>query len=281
MTARRTLAGRSRAGRILANGGVLVIVAIMLLPVLYMITMSLRTPTEIAQSPIGLPLDPAWENYARAFSGMDYLQAIFNSVVVTVAVVVLTALLGSMAAFPIVMRAGWWTRIMIMVVALGMATPNFVTITPIYVIFRDLGLLNTYQGIILAYAALNLPLAIFFYIGFMSTIPKELLESARLDRCNDWQVFWRIVRPLLGPATATLSLFVMLFVWNDLTYPLLLLTDPSKQTVTISVYRFVGNQNVLPDQLFPAAVLGSLPLLVLFLVFQRKIVSGVTAGAGK
>ncbi|GLI26637.1 sugar ABC transporter permease [Agromyces rhizosphaerae] len=259
----------------------LVVVAIMLLPVLYMLTMSLRTPTDIAQAPLGLPLDPAWENYARALPAMNYAQAILNSVIITVAVAALTALLGSMAAFPIVMRAGWWTRIMIMVVALGMATPNFVVITPIYVIFRDLGLLNTYPGIILAYAALNLPLAIFFYIGFMSTIPRELLESARLDRCNDWQVFWRIVRPLLGPATATLSLFVMLFVWNDLTYPLLLLTDPAKQTVTISVYRFVGNQNVLPDQLFPAAVLGSLPLLVLFLIFQRRIVAGVTAGAGK
>ncbi|SCZ60454.1 carbohydrate ABC transporter permease [Epibacterium ulvae] len=266
---------------VLLNALVLVLVAAMLMPLLYMITMSFRTATEIAQAPLGVPERFAWENYLRAFGGMNYVRAVLNSVFITISVTGLTALLGSMAAFPLARNTSRLARIFVLLVALGLATPNFVTITPIYVIFRDLGLLDTYLGIILAFSALNLPLAVFFYVGFIGAIPQDLVDAAKLDNCSDWQVFWYVIRPLLVPATATLSLFVMLMVWNDFTYPLLLLTDKDKFTVTISVYRFVGNTNIQPDMLFPAAVLGSLPLLVLFVIFQRRIVAGVTAGAVK
>ncbi|WP_171132396.1 MULTISPECIES: carbohydrate ABC transporter permease [unclassified Ruegeria] len=268
-------------GRFALNAAIIGLVVAMLLPVFYMIAMSFRTATEIAQQPLALPTSFAWSNYANALEAMNYLRSVLNSVGITVSVTVIVALLGSIAAFPLARNTGRYSRLFIMLVALGLATPNFVTITPIYVIFRDLGLLDTYIGIILAFTALNLPLAVFFYVGFIAAIPKELLEAAKLDNCKDWQVFWYVIRPLLGPATATLSLFVMLMVWNDFTYPLLLLTDKDKFTVTISVYRFVGNQNVQPDMLFPAAVLGSLPLLVMFIIFQRRIVAGLTAGAVK
>lgn len=270
-----------RIGRLALAVAVLGIVFAMLMPVFYMIGMSFRSASEIAEAPLALPKQLLWSNYARALSSMNYLRAVANSVGITVSVVAVTALLGSMAAYPLARNTGRWGRAFVMLVALGLATPPFVTITPIYVIFRDLGLLDTYPGIILAFTALNLPLAVFFYVGFIGAIPRELIEAAKLDNCSDWQVFWYIVRPLLGPATATLSLFVMLMVWNDFTYPLLLLTDQDKFTVTISVYRFVGNTNVQPDMLFPAAVLGSLPLLLLFIFFQRRIVAGVTAGAVK
>ena len=212
---------------------------------------------------------------------MSYVRSVINSVGITLSVTLLVALLGSMAAYPLARMQNRWTKWLLMLVALGLATPPFVTITPIYVIFRNLGLLDSYPGIILAFTALNLPLAVFFYTSFIGSIPRELEEAARLDNCNNWQIYWFVIRPLLGPATATLSLFVTLMVWNDFTYPLLLLTSPEKFTVMISVYRFVGNLNIQPDMLFPAAVLGSLPLLVLFVIFQRRIVSGVTAGAVK
>jgi raffinose/stachyose/melibiose transport system permease protein len=253
----------------------------MLMPVFYMLMMSFRTGEEIAQDPLGLPSGLFLGNYVNTLASMDYIRAVINSVGITLSVTVLVALVGSMAAYPLARNSTRLGRAFIMLVALGLATPAFVTITPIYVIFRELGLLDTYVGIILAFTALNLPLAVFFYVGFMGAIPRELEEAARLDNCNDWQIFWHVIRPLLGSATATLSLFVMLMVWNDFTYPLLLLTDSDKFTVMIAVYRFVGNHNIQPDLLFPAAVLGSLPLLVLFLIFQRRIVAGVTAGAVK
>lgn len=264
-----------------ANILVLLMVLAMLVPVIYMLMMSFRTSQEIAQNPLGLPSTFYLGNYVNVLSKMGYVRGVLNSLGITVSVTVIVALVGSMAAYPLARRSNRFTRMMIMIVALGMATPNFVTITPIYVIFRNLGLLDSYPGIIMAFTALNLPLAVFFYTSFIGSIPKELEEAARLDNCNNFQVYWDVIRPLLGPATATLSLFVTLAVWNDFTYPLLLLTDPDKLTVVVKVFRFLGNQNVQPELLFPAAVLGSLPLLALFVVFQRRIVSGITAGAVK
>ena len=265
------------------TGNVLVVllVCFMLMPVFYMVMMSFRTGEEIAQKPLGMPSELFLGNYINTLASMDYVRSVLNSIGITLSVTVLVSLVGSMAAYPLARNASRVGQWFIMLVALGLATPAFVTITPIYVIFRELGLLDSYIGIILAFTALNLPLGIFFYVGFIGAVPKELEEAAKLDNCNDFQIYWYIIRPLLRPATATLSLFVMLMVWNDFTYPLLLLTDSDKFTVMISVYRFVGNHNIQPDLLFPAAVLGSLPLLLLFIVFQRRIVSGVTAGAVK
>lgn len=270
-----------KAGGWAANVAMLLIVFGMLTPVAYMISMSFRTGAEIVADPLGLPTSLYLGNYTNALESMNYFRSVLNSVGITASVTALVALLGSMAAYPLARNSSRAGRAFIMLVALGLATPAFVTITPIYVIFRSLGLLDSYPGIILAFTALNLPLAVFFYVGFIGAIPRELEEAARLDNCSDWQVFWYVIRPLLGPATATLSLFVMLMVWNDFTYPLLLLTDSDKFTVMIAVYRFVGNHNLLPEHLFPAAVLGSLPLLIIFVIFQRRIVAGVTAGAVK
>ena len=272
---------RGRLGRTLLSTLAVALVAVMLLPVLYMVMMSFKSGAEIVRDPLGLPEALYLGNYANALSKMSYARSVANSVGITLSVTVLVSLVGALAAYPLARRTNGLSRALVLLMALGLSTPNFVTITPIYVIFRDLGLLDTYLGLVLAFTALNLPLAVFFYTGFIGSIPIELDEAAKLDNCSDLQVFWHVIRPLLGPATATLSLFVMLNVWNDFTYPLLLLTDEDKFTVMISVYRFVGNHNLSPEDLFPAAVLGSLPLLLLFLIFQRRIVTGVTAGAVK
>lgn len=272
---------RGKLGRTLLSTLAVALVAVMLLPVLYMVMMSFKSGAEIVRDPLGLPEALYLGNYANALSKMSYARSVANSVGITLSVTLLVSLVGALAAYPLARRTTGLSRALVLLMALGLSTPNFVTITPIYVIFRDLGLLDTYLGLVLAFTALNLPLAVFFYTGFIGSIPIELDEAAKLDNCSDLQVFWHVIRPLLGPATATLSLFVMLNVWNDFTYPLLLLTDEDKFTVMISVYRFVGNHNLSPEDLFPAAVLGSLPLLLLFLIFQRRIVTGVTAGAVK
>lgn len=272
---------RRRVKLSLAHGFVLTLVAIMLLPLVYMVMMSFKTSTEIAQNPLGLPQSLYWGNYMEALSSMGYVRSVLNSLFVTLSVIVVVVFAGAMAAYPLARIKSRASQLIVMIMALGLATPNFVTITPIYVIFRELGLLDTYLGIVLAFAALKLPLAVFFYTGFIAAIPIELEEAARLDNCNNWQIFWHVIRPLLAPVTATLSLFVMIMVWNDFIYPLLLLTDKNKLTVMIAVYKFVGNTGIDPTKLFPAAVLGSIPLLLLFAVFQRKIMSGATAGAVK
>lgn len=267
--------------RLLRYALVLGLVAIMMLPVAYMLLMSFRTGQAIVNAPLALPEHWHFENYVNAYEKMSYLRSILNSLGITLVVTLAVSFIGALAAYPLSRSKSRPTQILISLLSLCLATPSFVTITPIYEIFAKIGLLDSYAGIILAFTALNLPLAVFFYTSFIRVIPRELEEAAELDGCSPFQVFWHVIRPLLGPATATLSLFVMLMVWNDFIYPLLLLTDDKKFTVMMSVYHFVGNHNLNPEELFPAAVLGSLPLLVLFLVFQRRIVGGITAGAVK
>lgn len=272
---------KRRGKSILAHALVLALVMIMLLPIFYMVMMSFKTSTEIAQDPLGLPSSLYWGNYVATLSSMGYVRSVLNSLGITISVIVIVVFAGAMAAYPLARIQNRLSRIIVMIMALGLATPGFVTITPIYVIFRDIGLLDSYLGVILAFAALKLPLAVFFYTSFIAAIPVELEEAARLDGCSSWQIFWHVIRPLLTPVTATLSLFIMIMVWNDFVYPLLLLTDKDKLTVMIAVYKFVGNTGIDPTKLFPAAVLGSLPLLLMFAVFQRKIMAGATAGAVK
>lgn len=267
--------------KVISQAIVLLLVISMLFPVIYMIMMSFKTSNEIASDPLGLPSSLYLGNYIKTLDSMNYLSSVVNSLGITLSVTILVAFLGALAAYPLARKTGRYSRAFVMLIALALATPSFVNITPVYVIFRELGLLDSYIGIIIVFTALNLPFAVFFYTGFITAIPRELDEAAMLDSCNQWQIFWHVIRPLLRPATATLSLFVMLMVWNDFVYPLLLLTDESKFTVMVEVYRFVGNRNIEPDMLFPAAVLGSLPLLILFMFFQRRILSGVTAGAVK
>lgn len=163
----------------------------------------------------------------------------------------------------------------------GLMIPLFVGLTPLYLLLRDLNLLDTYTGLILAYTALNLPLGIFFYSSFLKSVPLELEEAATLDGCSTWQIYWYVILPLLRPITGTLAMFVTLHVWNDLVYPLLFISDSEKFPITVSVFRFIGTQDIDPTKLFPAAVMATLPLLVMFFLLQKRIVAGITAGAVK
>ncbi|MBN3822676.1 carbohydrate ABC transporter permease [Burkholderia sp. Ac-20384] len=257
------------------------IVAIVLLPTIYMVLMSLRTGDDIIARPLGLPDHVFFGNYAAVFTQMNYWRSVANTIGITLAVTFLVALLSSLAAYPLARVKGRLSNAVYIVLTLGLTIPMFVSLTPLYVLFRDLHLLNTYLGVVLAYTVQSLPLGVFFYTSFLKRIPLELEEAAVMDGCSPLQVYWYIVLPLLRPITGTLAMFVTLSVWNDLVYPLLFLTDSSKFTITVAVFRFIGTNDIDPTKLFPAAVMGTLPLLVLFFILQRKIVAGITAGAVK
>ncbi|RWA53403.1 sugar ABC transporter permease [Cupriavidus sp. UYMSc13B] len=275
LTSLRGMSGMFRSA--LAVG----IAAVILLPIFYMLMMSVRSGSEIAAAPLGLPRGFHWENYVRTFAAMNYWRSVANTLGITVAVTLLVSVIASMAAYPLARIRGAISSFLYMVLTLGLTIPMFVSLTPIYLLLRDLGLLNSYAGIILAYTVLNLPLGVFFYASFLKSVPMELEEAAVLDGCTPWQVYRYIILPLLRPITGTLAMFVTLHVWNDLVYPLLFLSDPEKFPITVSVFRFIGTMDVDPTKLFPAAVMGTLPLLIMFIVLQRQIVAGITAGAVK
>lgn len=252
-----------------------------LLPLYIMFTVSLSNGSEAVANPFAFPLNPHWENYVFSFQNMHYLRSVGNTLIITIATAVITILTSSMAAWAIVRYTRPWTRTAYQIFVAGLTIPIFVVLTPLYQVLQQMGLLDSYIGIVLAYSAITMPFAVFFFAGFLRAVPAELEEAAAVDGCGLFRIYWSIVLPLLKPATATLSIFIILQVWNDLVLPLVLLSSDAKQTVTLAVYATIGQHSFSPAQLLPTLVLGVIPLFVVFLLLQRYVVAGISVGAGK
>ncbi len=278
---RRTGIRRSKLARSGLSLLAIVITVLFLLPIVLMIRMSLTAAGDTSLNPFSFPEGLRWENYGHAYRAMKYLPALLNTVGLTLVSVTLTVLAGSLAAYPLARIVRRWTKPVYLAFMAGLTIPVFVLLTPLYLLMRDLGLLNTWAGVILIYTAFNLPLAVFFYTGFLRTVPLEVEEAAVVDGAGPWRVFWCVVFPLLRPITATLAIFISLSVWNDLIVPLAFLTGQDSSTVVLAAYSFVGSYGFKPTELFPAVVLATAPLLIVFSLLQRHIIAGIASGAVK
>ena len=212
---------------------------------------------------------------------MNYAQGLLSSTIDLAGALFLTIVVGSLAAYPLARITRSWATWVYRIFIAGSTVPIFVLIAPLYLLLRDAGLLNSYAGIILTYTAINLPVAIFFYTSFFRQIPIELEEAAAIDGSGPIRTFFVVLFPLLRPVTATLATFLTLSVWNDLLVPLVFVQDPALKTVMVNAYSLVGSYTLDPSLLFPAALLGVAPLLIVFAFLQRYIVSGLTMGAVK
>ncbi|WP_062313415.1 carbohydrate ABC transporter permease [Demequina rhizosphaerae] len=266
---------------LLSNIGLGVVIALFMAPLLITVFTSLRTPTEVALDPLGLPIPATFDNFVDAFKQMDYLVSVRNTAVIMLASVFITVVFGALAAYPLARLTRRWTPWLYRSFILGMTLPIFVIIGPLYLLQRDLGLLNTWAGVILTYVGINLPVAIFFYTSFLRQVPIEVEEAAELDGAGPFRTFRVVVFPLLQPITATLGIFIALGVWNDLVLPLVFLRDPGLRTVMVNAYSNINPNAVDPTTLFPAAILGVLPLVLVFALMQRRVVQGLTLGSVK
>lgn len=274
---RRRLPARALAGRL--AGTVLVIAFVS--PFLYALATALRSPADVAAHPLGLPTSLDLSNFSRVYSEMDFGRSLLNTLLITAATCVVVVLLGAMAGYAIGRSTRAWSRWAYTAFLAGMAVPLFVFIAPLYLEMRSLNLLGTIPGVVLIYAAGNLPIAVFFYTSFVRTIPSDLEEAAQLDGAGRLRTFFSVYLPLLGPVTATLLLFITLAVWNDLLVPLVFLQSPGQRTIMVNAYALIDPKAVQPTDLFAAALLGVAPLLILFAFFQRRMVEGLSGGAVK
>jgi len=275
---------RDSRGRLvsLLLSALLVIVTVgFLLPIFLMVRMSLASADDTSLNPFSFKHGIQWANYENAYQTMKYLPALMHTIGITTASVALTVLAGSLAAYPLSRIVRRWTKPVYLLFMAGLTVPVFVLLTPLYLLMRDLHLLNTWGGVVLIYTGFNLPLAVFFYTGFLRAVPLEIEEAAVVDGAGPWRVFWLIVFPLLRPITATLAIFISLSVWNDLIVPLAFLSGQNGSTVVLSAYSFVGSYGFKPGELFPAVVLATAPLLLFFSVLQRHIIAGIASGAVK
>jgi raffinose/stachyose/melibiose transport system permease protein len=254
---------------------------IVLSPVALLVVNSLRTAPEVTAQSIGWPEVWQWGNYAKVIDGENYFQRLLNSTIITASSALLICITASLAAWAFVRHTRRWTKLIFNLFVVGLTIPFFVIVTPVYLLMRDLHLLDSFIGVILVYTGINLPFAVFFFTSFIKSIPAELEEAAAVDGAGVIRTYVSVILPLLRPAVATLAIFVSLNVWNDIILPLIFLTSESQSTVTLGIYQFVGTHSSNISTLFPAVVLGIAPLVVLFLILQRYIIAGITAGVGK
>ncbi|MEU9167190.1 carbohydrate ABC transporter permease [Streptomyces sp. NPDC048420] len=271
---RRTVGG---LGTALLCLGVLVFV----LPFLFTIVTSLRSAADVARAPLGVPHTFTLKNFSDAFSQIHYGRSALNTLLITGLSCLSITVIGSLASYPLARITQGWSTWVYRLFILGTSVPVFVVVAPLYLLMRDLNLLDNYAGVVFIYTAMFLPVAVFFYTSFIRSIPMDIEEAAALDGCGAFRTFFTIILPLLRPITSTLLTFISLQVWNDLIVPLVFLQDPDKRTVMVNAYSFIDPHTVQPTTLFPAALLGVAPLFLIFIFLQRHVVAGMSAGAVK
>ena len=267
------------ASKALALLIVLVWSALVVIPLMVLLSVALKSPTDLLTNPIGWPAQFVWSNFADAWNNASLGQAFFNSVLITGVTLLGLILFGSMAAYPLARFTGPWSQRIYLYFVAGLIVPIQLGLFPLYKEMHDLQLINTYQGAILLYIAINLPFVVFLYTGFIKTVPRELDEAALLDGADPIRTFWLIVFPLLRPVTATVAITSSLGTWNDFFIPLIFLQRDGMQTLPLAIYNFVGQYNNNWSLIFASVIISSLPLIVMFLVLQRYFIKGIAAGA--
>ena len=259
----------------------LVYAAIIVVPLIVVFAGSLKTLQQLFDNPFGLPTAPAWDNYTTVLREEDLGRAFLNSVLVTACSVTLTLFLCSLTAFAIARIPGWRGHLLYGFIVVGMAIPAQANMIPQYVLFDRLGLLNSLVGLVLIQVVVTAPVAVFILAGFMRTLPRELFEAAAVDGTGPWRTYRSIVLPLSAPSLSATGIFLCVMHWNDLLYPLLFISDPSKQTLPLALLNFRGEFLTNYPLLFSGVIIASAPIVVAYVFLQRFFVAGMTAGSVK
>jgi ABC-type glycerol-3-phosphate transport system permease component len=231
-------------------------------------------PPQVIPNPFTL------DNYAGEFVG-GLAQGLFNSAFVSFFAVLLTVSAASLAAYPLARLQFRGSQLVLFIIIAPMMIPGLVNLVPTYLILAALGLLDTYLGLILLYWIGSLPIAVWILRGFFRTVPRELEEAAVVDGCSRFQVLIRIMLPVSRPALVTVALLAFLQAWNDFIIASIITTSAEMRTAQIFLYANIGDVEVNWGGLMAAALVVSLPVVLLFLVLQRSFISGLTAGAVK
>jgi len=252
-----------------------------LAPFYVSVVYSMKTARDSALDPLAWPVVPHWENYTRAIDVSNFFQALGNSFVVTVSVVMILVLVCSAAAWPLARNQSRVFQGLYYLFLASIILPFQVIMFPLYAQFRALGLLNSLPGLVLAISGFQIGFTIFLYTGFVKTVPRELEEAARIDGCGRGRTFFLIVFPLLKPITFTVAVLAALSAWNDFSISMIFVQRDEVRTLPLTQYYFFGQYSVEINMAFAAFTLGMIPIVLFYLFLQRFIEAGVTAGALK
>lgn len=263
--------------------GLLLFAAVQVYPFVWLLFFSLKSNSEIFGGNIaGLPTRWLWSNYADAFLGGKVGLYLANSILVTSCAIVLTLLVSCMAAYA-VSRLRWrLSRAAMVFFLLGMMIPIHATLLPLFIIFKNLRLLNTYWCLILPYVGFALPLGIFILAGFMATIPLEMEESSFMDGAGVFRAFFSIILPIVRPAMATVAILTFLSAWNELMFAITFISKVQYRTLTVGLQSMVGQYATKWGPIGAGLVIGTIPTIIIYALMSRQIQDSLmTAGAVK
>jgi ABC-type glycerol-3-phosphate transport system permease component len=256
--------------------------AVMVAPFAYMLSTSLKPDRLVLEVPPKfLPSHPTTSNYTGAWTSNDFSRYFLNSVIVAVATTVLTVLLASMMAFAFARFDFPGRRLLFGCLLLGLMVPTIMLLIPQFLLAKKLMLLDSLAGLVLFTAGGNLALNTFLLRSFFRDIPRELEEAMVVDGAGPWRRYWRLIMPLSRPALATVAIFTFLASWDEFTWALTIISDPHKRTLPIAIALFQGQHATSWGLVFAASVIAVLPVILIFVVFQRQFVSGLAAGGVK
>lgn len=257
---------------------VMILVGLLFLfPIYVLVMLALKAPGD-QSSTLALPQHPTFQNFIDAWQQGALGPSLINSLIVTLATVVLTVVIASAAAYPLSRPGVRWSRTAYLAFLAGLLLPAQLALLPLYQTIRDLGLLGTLVGVVVVNVGAGMPFSIFLYAGFMRALPTEYEEAAALDGAHAFRTFWSVVFPLLRPITGTVIILTAVFTWNDFLTPLLYLSGTDQQTITVAIYGFVGQFGAQWNLIFAAILISILPILIAYFFLQKYIVQGFAGG---
>lgn len=261
--------------------GVAAAFIIFIVPFAFMLVNALKERREANLLSIALPTEFHWENFAEVFKANNYqiLTAFKNSGLIVVGSVLILIIVGSMGGYVLQRRKDRVMGIMNSLIMAGLMVPA--AILPTIWVLQRIHLYKTIWGMILIEVALQIPFTIMLFRGFMSSIPIELEEAGYMDGCSKWKIFSAIIFPLLKPVTSTVIILNAVTIFNDFTNPLYFLPGAENATVQLTLYKFMGQYSSSYNMLFADVILITIPMLILFIFFNKRIVEGMVAGAVK
>ncbi len=260
---------------------VTVVLSWSLLPIAWQVTTSLKPNAELLSLPPLFPSAPTTEHYRVLFEEQSFHQSLINSAVVSVLTTVAALVIGALAAFPLARLRIAGKGMFLGVVLAASMFPAIVTVGPLFVIIRALGLRDTWWALVISHTSFALPLTIWILTNFMRELPDDLYRAARVDGCTPWQAFIYIFVPLCRPGFAAAAILVFLFSWTEFLFALTFTATEASRTIPVAIVLFPGIHEIPWGEMAAASVIVTVPVFVLVALFHKHIVLGLTAGAVK
>ncbi|MDH6232090.1 ABC-type glycerol-3-phosphate transport system permease component [Mesorhizobium soli] len=256
-------------------------VLVVVFPFVWMAYSTLKTNKEFMRSVWSLPATPSLDAFVQAWSTGALGTYSLNSLIVMLGSTALAVVVATAGGYALAIYRPRWLAGIEIGLMIAMAIPAYVALVPLVVMLRAMNLLDTHLGVVLPTAAFNVPVTLFIMRAFFVTLPRDIIEAARIDGCSEFTIFWRIAMPIARPAMFTAAIVNMIWVWNDFLFPLVFINSPAKKTLPVGLADFVGEHITNYPVMLAAIFLAAIAPLILFVFFERQITTALTGGAVK